>query len=168
IRNELPNVLFLLVGDGMQKSWLQEEARKRKLENIRFVGPVPKREVFKYILAADFGASVLKKVDTFKTIYSNKTFDYMACKKPIFMLIDGVSRQLVEDAGCGVYVEPENPENFKRVLSEWTAKDEETLEEVGESGYSYAKRYFDRKYLADQYLTHLQGISNKVNVPTSD
>ena len=34
---------------------------------------------------ADIGTSILKKVDTFKTIYSNKTFDYMASKKPILM-----------------------------------------------------------------------------------
>ena len=32
----------------------------------------------------------------------------MSCKKPILMLIDGVSRKLVEDANCGLYIEPEN------------------------------------------------------------
>jgi hypothetical protein len=32
----------------------------------------------------------------------------MACKKPILMLIDGVSRDLIEEAQCGIYAEPEN------------------------------------------------------------
>ena len=84
------NVLFLLLGDGMEKNMLKDETMKRGLENVRFLDSVPKREVFKYILASDMGTSVLKKVDTFKTVYSNKTFDYMACKKPILMAIDGV------------------------------------------------------------------------------
>ena len=37
----------------------------------------------------------------------------MSCKKPILLAIDGVSRQLVEEeANCGVFAEPENPEDI--------------------------------------------------------
>ncbi|WAC01084.1 glycosyltransferase family 4 protein [Lacinutrix neustonica] len=100
------NVVFQLIGSGMEKEMLQKEALKRKLNNIVFRDPVSKAEVFKYILASDMGASVLKRVDTFKTIYSNKTFDYMSCKKPILLAIEGVSKQLIEDAKCGIFVEP--------------------------------------------------------------
>ena len=74
--------------------------------------PSQKQKFFKYILASDMGTSVLKNVETFKTVYSNKTFDYMACKKPILMAIDGVSRALVEQANAGVFVQPENAEDF--------------------------------------------------------
>jgi hypothetical protein len=56
--------------------------------------------------------NVLKNVATFKTVYSNKTFDYMACKKPILMAIDGISKELVEQADAGVFVQPENPEDL--------------------------------------------------------
>ncbi|NDC40781.1 MAG: glycosyltransferase WbuB, partial [Chitinophagia bacterium] len=102
------NVLFLLIGQGMEKPRLVKLAEERKVTNVRFLDSVPKAEVFRYILASEMGASVLKRVDTFKTVYSNKTFDYMSCKKPILMAIDGVSRELLEDAGAGTYVEPEN------------------------------------------------------------
>ncbi|MCK7461452.1 MAG: hypothetical protein MZU84_04985 [Sphingobacterium sp.] len=70
---------------------------------MKFVDPVPKKEVFKYIIASDLGTSVLKRVDTFKTIYSNKTFDYMACMKPVLLMVEGVSRELVEKAQCGLF-----------------------------------------------------------------
>jgi glycosyltransferase involved in cell wall biosynthesis len=102
------NVRVVLIGDGMQKPDLVAETKRRGLANVQFVDSVPKKEVFKYILASDLGASVLKRNDTFKTVYSNKTFDYMSCRKPILMAIDGVSRQLVADARCGEYAEPEN------------------------------------------------------------
>ena len=82
------SVVFQLIGAGMQKETLKEEVNKRKLKNVIFRNPVPKEEVFKYILASDVGTSVLKRVDTFKTIYSNKTFDYMSCEKPILLTID--------------------------------------------------------------------------------
>ena len=88
---------------------LKAEAKKRNLRNVIFRDSVPKAEVFKYILASDVGASVLKNAEVFKTIYSNKTFDYMACKKPVLLAIDGVSRSLIKEANCGIYVQPENP-----------------------------------------------------------
>lgn len=153
-------ILFQLIGGGMQKPMLREEVEKRGLINVKFVPPVPKTEVFKYILASEFGTSVLKKVDTFKTIYSNKTFDYMACKKPILMVIDGVSRKLVEDAQCGVYVEPENPEDFVKKIENYLKMDESTLKQQGKSGYNFAKKQFDRDKLAATYLQHLSVISN--------
>jgi glycosyltransferase involved in cell wall biosynthesis len=149
------NVLFVLIGNGMQKKELMSDARRRGLGNVRFVDPVPKREVFRYILASDMGASVLKKVDTFKTIYSNKTFDYFSCKKPVLMAIDGVSRQLVEEAGAGVFVEPENPADFARKIRQYLDHPE-WLGPQGESGYAYARAHFDREVLAGQYLQHLR------------
>lgn len=160
IMKENKEVLFQLIGSGMQKEMLKEEVAKRGLTNVKFVDPVPKAEVFKYILASDFGTSVLKKVDTFKTIYSNKTFDYMACKRPVLMVIDGVSRKLVEDAACGVYVEPENPQDFADKINEYLNSNTELLEKQGESGYHFAKANFDRDVLAKKYVNYLKRITN--------
>lgn len=153
-----PEVLFQLIGGGMEKAMLIEEAQKRGLTNVRFVDSVPKADVFKYILASDFGTSVLKKVDTFKTVYSNKTFDYMACKIPILMAIDGVSRALVEEAGCGVYVEPENPTDFAQKIRNYLKKPKSNWNEEGECGYKFAKDNFDRIVLAKQYLEYLNKV----------
>ncbi len=158
IKDELPHVLFVLIGGGMQKEMLIEEARKRKLNNVQFIDPVPKLEVFKYIIASDFGMSVLKKVDTFKTIYSNKTFDYMACKKPLFLLIDGVSRDLVETAKCGIYVEPENPEQFAKKIRNQLLKNKISAEEMGLNGYIYAQEHFDREKLGVKYVNLIEKV----------
>lgn len=152
------NVLFVLIGSGMQKAKLKEQATTMQLANVLFLDPVAKAEVFKYIMASDMGTSVLKKVDTFKTVYSNKTFDYMACKKPILMAIDGVSRELVEKAEAGIYVEPENPEDFASKIRLYL-NDPERIKREGENGNRFAKQNFDRKVLADKYIEHLKKFS---------
>lgn len=154
------NVLFLLIGQGMEKERLKKMAADRGVTNVRFLDPVPKAEVFRYILASEMGASVLKRVDTFKTVYSNKTFDYMSCKKPILMAIDGVSRELLEDAGAGTYVEPENISEYNRIIREYLANPER-LQKEGESGYAYAKENFDREVLAKKYIDYISGILKK-------
>jgi glycosyltransferase involved in cell wall biosynthesis len=149
------NVMLLLIGQGMEKARLKVLADEMMLSNIRFIDPVPKSEVFKYIIASEMGASVLKKVDTFKTVYSNKTFDYMSCKKPIIMAIDGVSRELVEAAKAGVYVEPENAEEYNIIIREYL-NDTSRLKLEGENGYNYAKDNFDRSILAARYLKEIE------------
>lgn len=150
-------VLFQLIGDGMRKPALMKMAKQRGLSNIVFRDSVPKQEVFKYILASDLGASVLKKVDTFKTIYSNKTFDYMACQKPVLLCIDGVSRELVANAQCGSYAEPENPVEIARVVRSYFDQPEKIRSE-GLNGYHYAKKHFDRSVLANQYLKEMDSV----------
>lgn len=154
------NVLFLLIGQGMEKERLVRLAAERKIGNVRFLDAVPKAEVFRYILASEMGASVLKRVDTFKTVYSNKTFDYMSCKRPILMAIDGVSRELVEAAGAGVYVEPENTGEYDRIIRQYLA-DPGRITREGESGYRYARDNFDREVLAKRYLEHIRGVIKK-------
>jgi glycosyltransferase involved in cell wall biosynthesis len=152
------NVLFVLIGQGMQKKHLKMLAVKMKLDNVLFLDPVPKADVFKYIFASDMGASVLKNIETFKTVYSNKTFDYMACKKPILMAIDGISRELVENAGAGIFVEPENPADFSAKIRLYLS-DPVRIRREGESGYLYAKQNFDRKVLSDKYIAYLQSLT---------
>jgi len=154
------NVLFLLIGQGMEKDRLIKLAKEKQVTNVRFLDSVPKQEVFRYILASEMGASVLKKVDTFKTVYSNKTFDYMSCKKPILMAIDGVSRKLVEDAQAGSYVEPENIEEYSRIIRQYL-NDPERLKQEGENGYKFAKENFDREVLAGKYIRHIEGVMMK-------
>ena len=146
--------LFLLIGQGMEKERLKKKAQELELTNVRFIDSVPKSEIFKYILASDVGASVLKKVDAFKTVYSNKTFDYMSCKKPTLMAIDGVSRELIEKADAGVYVEPENPDDFRKKLLLYMNKPE-LIKHHGGNGYRYAKANFDRSILAERYLREI-------------
>jgi glycosyltransferase involved in cell wall biosynthesis len=65
------NVLFLLIGDGMEKPRLIQKAKYEKIQNVRFINPVPKADVFKYILASEMGASVLKNIETANLVYQS-------------------------------------------------------------------------------------------------
>ena len=149
------NVFFVLVGDGMKKKMLTERAEKENIKNVLFYNPRPKKEVLKFVMASNMGASILLKNDTFKTIYSNKTFDYMSCKKPILMVIDGVSRELVEKAGAGSFVEPENPEDFEQKIR-YYLNNQQLLQAKGANGYRFAKENFDRFKLASNYSEQLE------------
>ncbi len=81
----------------------------------------------------------------------------MSCKKAIFMAIDGVSRELLEEANAGVYVEPENAKDFaEKVL--YYISNPELAKAQGEAGYEFAIANFDRAVLATKYLGALKSI----------
>lgn len=143
---------FVLIGDGMQKEHLKQQAREYKLKNIEFIDSVPKSEVRDYIDASDVCMAILKNTPTFKTVYPNKVFDYMSCRKPVLVTIDGITRALIETAQCGFYAEAENVEAFQRTVQRFLAMSKTELQNFGENGYNYVKQYFDREELALKYL----------------
>jgi glycosyltransferase involved in cell wall biosynthesis len=78
----------------------------------------------------------------------------MACKKPILMAIDGISRDLVEEANAGVFVEPENPIDFENKIRTYL-QNKELLKLQGEAGYQFAKANFDRTVLSHKYISEI-------------
>lgn len=144
-------VLFVLIGDGMQKSLLKEKVKEYGLENVQFIASVPKNKVGDFINASDVCMAILKKTDTFKTVYPNKVFDYMSCKKPSLVTIDGITRDLIENAESGYYAEPENADEFYEVVKKFLSFSDKEMQEMGESGYKHVQKYFDRNKLALKY-----------------
>ncbi len=76
------------------------------------------------------------------------------------MLIDGVSRELVENARCGVYVEPENPQLFAKIIENYLSQPL-SLQNMGENGYTYAHVHFDRQALAEKYISTITDVIGK-------
>ena len=146
------NIVFQLIGSGMDKENLKNKVAKKGLNNVIFRDPVSKLEVFKYILASDVGTSVLKKTETFKTIYSNKTFDYMSCKIPVLIVIDGISKELIHKSKCGIYAEPENPASIAKKAIDFSNMSKTSINQMGLNGYNYVVKNFNRKKLSLKYI----------------
>jgi glycosyltransferase involved in cell wall biosynthesis len=145
------DIVFMLVGDGMQKPMLKEKARQWQLESVIFVDSVPKDTIVDYIRASNVCTAVLKKVDIFKTVYPNKVFDYMSAARPVIVAIDGAARKLIEDAGAGIYVEPENAEEFANAVLKLQGN-HRLCSEYGENGLNFVKQKFARDILASRYM----------------
>ncbi|BFI98590.1 MAG: glycosyltransferase family 4 protein [Priestia megaterium] len=154
---EYKNIIFLLIGDGMEKKRLKEKAKHESLDNILFIDSQPKQIIPDFCNASDVCTAVLKKIDTFKTVYPNKVFDYMSCAKPILLGIDGVARELVENSKSGFYVDPENAQEFKTKILE-LYNDPELAHTLGENGSQFVKESFSRESLAKKYVNELEKI----------
>ena len=110
-----------------------------------------------FINVTDVGVAVLKNLDVFKTVYPNKVFDYMACCKPIIIGIDGATRKLIEDANCGVFAEPENPDKIKNVVL-FFYSNRNLCKMYGNRGRKFVETKMNRKIMAERYEELLKNV----------
>lgn len=148
---------FLFVGDGKEKANLMRTAEEKGLSNVIFMPSVPKNEMNKVLAAADACVAILKPIEMYKTTYPNKVFDYMAAGKPVLLLIDGVIRQVVEQANCGVFIQPGDSNKLANQIKQME-NDMEGTRKMGLRGREYVQEHFDREQLACKMESILQGL----------
>lgn len=141
------NLEFIIAGLGPEVSKLHNLAAKLSLDNVQFVGEIPKEEIGYYFEMADCGIIPLKKIETFKGTIPSKIFDYMAFNLPILLGVDGESRQIVGEAGTGVFFKPDD---FKALSQKilFLKNNPDILKEMSKRGNAYVNEYFNREKLA--------------------
>jgi glycosyltransferase involved in cell wall biosynthesis len=150
------DVLIASVGDGPERERLEADAKTRNLTNLQFLGAVPKERMPAVIAAADAGLAVLQNNPTFKTVYPNKLFDYMACERPTILAIDGAARLLACDqAKAAVFVPPEDGRAIAEAIV-LLADSSEYARLLGRNGRAWVLANAARSMLARRYLDTLE------------
>jgi glycosyltransferase involved in cell wall biosynthesis len=99
-------IAFLIVGDGNERRRLEAVVAERRLKNVIFTGAKPKHQMGDYLASADACVAVLQNIPMFRMTYPNKVFDYLAAGRPVLLAIDGVIREVVEEARAGIFIPP--------------------------------------------------------------
>jgi glycosyltransferase involved in cell wall biosynthesis len=151
------DIIIVLLGDGKDKPALQAQAAREGLENILFLSPIPKVEMPGALAAADACIAILKPIEMYKTTYPNKVFDYMASGKPVVLAIDGVIREVIENACGGIPVRPGDPEALSQAILH-LADNPELSHRLGHQARSYVQTHFDRVILASRLMEIMLGM----------
>jgi len=156
-----PRVQFLLVGEGAEKERIKTLAQTRGLTNVRFLDQQPRERVPAFISASDACLVLLKKTDVFKTVIPTKMLEFMLCARPVILGVDGQARQILEDAGAGIAIEPENAMELIRAIQQ-LAGNSNLGRALGEKGRQHILQNFSRAQTADKYIqvlgTVLRGV----------
>jgi glycosyltransferase involved in cell wall biosynthesis len=155
--HDQPKIRLVLLGDGKEKPALLARARELGLNNLLFLPPIPKAEMPQALAAADACIAILKPIPLYATVYPNKVFDYMAAGRPVVLAIDGVIRQVVEQAQAGVFVPPGNAPALAMAITKLYV-DPHARRQMGVNGRSYVEAHFDRAILADELAAVLESL----------
>lgn len=154
------NIQFVLIGDGEEKQALQMHARKMLLLNVMFLPSMPKTELARVLAAADACIAILKPVKEYESAYPNKVFDYMAAGKPVLLAIDGVIRDVVQKAHCGIFVQPGNAYELVKSIRTLTSN-VQYGREMGALGRKYLEKNFSGAVIGEKLLSLLDEIKNE-------
>jgi glycosyltransferase involved in cell wall biosynthesis len=129
------------------------------LSNVLFLPPIPKAEMATALAGADACLAILKPIEEYKTTYPNKVFDYMAAGRPVVLAIDGVIRQMVEAAHCGVFAQPGDPAALAQAIRQLAA-DKVASRQMGLTGRAYLEQHFSRSVVAEKLAGILENMLN--------
>jgi glycosyltransferase involved in cell wall biosynthesis len=153
ILGQNPVIRFVLLGDGKEKANLQAQAAQMGLKNVIFLPSVPKSGMGAVLAGSDACIAILKPLDEYKTTYPNKVFDYMAAGRPVVLAIEGVIREVVELADCGVFPRPGDAQDMANAIQFLEAGRKHSAT-MGLNGRAYLEENFSRENLA-QKLSNL-------------
>ena len=99
----------------------------------------------------------LKKTDVFKTVIPTKMLEFMSCARPVILGVDGVAREILDNAEAGIYVEPGNIGALANAISQ-LASSPAQCNILGQNGRKHILAHFSRNQTAQEYISVLQKI----------
>jgi glycosyltransferase involved in cell wall biosynthesis len=152
LTREHREIQYVFVGDGKERVNLIAKAQNLGLPNVQFLPSIPKQQMSGALAAADACIAILKPLDLYQTTYPNKVFDYLAAARPVIMVIDGVIRQVVEEANAGIFVQPGDANALAQAILKLSI-DRSYGHQLGLNGRNYVIQHFNRQKLAAQLET---------------
>jgi len=146
------------VGDGSEKKRLVASAQAMQLENVRFYDPVPADEIPTLLSMSAIALSVIK-IPT----RAAKIMPAMAAGVPLVYAGRGEGAELVADAGAGLVVDPQRPEEIAQAITQLIV-DRAKAAQLGANGRRYASENLDWKRLVGVWVDSLEARRNRRSV----
>jgi glycosyltransferase involved in cell wall biosynthesis len=145
-----PEVLFLLVGDGPERAGLMTVAQEKGLRNVRFIDPMPRRDVLALVAVCDGVVVPLRRNKLFEGAIPSKIFEALALAKPLLLGVEGEAKRLfVEEGKAGLAYTPEDDAALEQAVRRYL--DDPALRgEHGANGARYVREKFDRRRITER------------------
>jgi len=166
LKNECPEIKWVIVGDGELKPMLQKLILDYNLyEQVRLLPLQPESEMAIMFSSAD--VLLLNQLSKVKdTVIPSKLLTYMAAGKAILAAVNPYSQAagLIHESKCGIIVPPEDPIALANAAKEMKINSK-SLKELGQYSRQYAEKYFDRKQIVAAQETFLLEVVKKAKQP---
>lgn len=154
---------ILVVGAGPEKERLLTRVETEGIKKVSFVESVEK-DLVPYILSnSDVCILIAKKSKVHRYgVSMNKIFDYLASRKPIISALD-TNVNIIEEANCGLFVTPDNPEALAQAVLEMVNLSTEERKRLGYNGRRYVEEHHEISILTDRLLAVIENLTVGMN-----
>jgi len=154
-----PEILFVLLGEGNQKSALESRVKELSLTNMEILPPVDKQHLPEILAAADVALVTIAKYPIIEHNCANKFFDGLSAGKPVLLNYSGWQRKILEENEAGLGCRLCDVDEFvEKVL--YLNSHRQKVKQMGQNARQIAEEKFDRDKLAAQALSVLEATLN--------
>jgi glycosyltransferase involved in cell wall biosynthesis len=151
------DIIFVLIGDGNQKSSLESKVKKLDLANVEISPSVPKQQLPEILAAADIALVVIANYPIIEHNCANKFFDGLSAGKPVLLNYSGWQRKILEGNEAGFGCDLCNLDQFvEKVL--YLNSHSRQVEQMGQNARQVAVKKFNRDDLAKQALELISSV----------
>lgn len=145
IKDNIKDVRFVIVGDGMSKEWLVQTIKNENLEKyFVFEGFKPMTDIPKYASIAHGLIACLSKSDLLDCAIPAKVISYFALGKPILLAMDGEANAFIKETKSGFVTEAENSSGLYQCIKDLYNLSEEERNQIGKRGQDFYFANFER------------------------
>jgi glycosyltransferase involved in cell wall biosynthesis len=159
---DMPEIQFVFVGDGVERERLESEARGLGLQNVRFLGRKGAEEMPPILALADVFLVHLRRDPLFAITIPCKTIAYLAGGRPVLAAIEGDAAQVITDAKAGIQCAPEDPAAMEFAVRQLRVMPEQALRQMGAN----ARQAFESQYTREVLVTRFEDIFEAVRRET--
>jgi glycosyltransferase involved in cell wall biosynthesis len=152
-----PTFHFILIGDGPRRADLIAQAELQALTNLTILPEMPPERIPAYLSAADLALVPLRNLDLFSGALPSKLVDAWACQRPVLLSIAGEAKAILEQAGGGLFVPPEDPLALIEALRSVQIQPE-LRKQMGDAGRAYTVAHHSRRALAEKLAERLEAL----------
>lgn len=153
-KTETPKIRFLLIGDGIERERIQNEATKLEESKFSFTGILPKEDALATLEKADLLFFSLIEDPVFDITIPSKLFDYLLMNKPIITSIKGEGREILEQLGCAIFFDPNSPESLVQAFCEYD-RNRHLYNEAAKGNRKFVLEKFNRRALFRAFFSRL-------------
>jgi glycosyltransferase involved in cell wall biosynthesis len=151
---DLPDICFVMVGDGSRHNWAKQEAETRGLDNLVFPGRFPVEAMPALMGKAAALLVTLADTEIFRLTIPSKVQAYMAAGRPVVACLNGAGAELVREAGAGVVVPAEDGVALARAIRALHAEPAPARAAMGARGRRYYEEHFSQEKLVNELIVH--------------
>ncbi len=153
---------FLLFGNGAEKEFLENNAKERKLDNVKFCGSVPHEKVYTLLTNSKLCYIPLKSSKMQDSI-PTKIYEALGVGCPILLAAEGDSRSILEESGMGKCVSPDDSAEAVKAFDEIIDGYDDLIKNKAEAMELMKDKYSRQQAAAEfeRILKDLTGLERK-------
>ncbi len=151
---ERSDMIFLILGEGPERSRLMDVARGLGLTNVVFADSLPYAEMDRLYSLAYAAIATIRNTELARNMRLARIFPALSCGVPVIYSGLGETADLITRHGCGLVVPPEDPELLARTV-EYLAAAPVLRSKLGQNGRQLVEREYDWSIIVERWLNEL-------------